>query len=119
VTSQPPIAARLKQLESMLAHTASPGARPSEFDAADVHLNSVLVDRIRQLTDLLRGMNSAGDDALGALTLRLLLNEYRTAVAHLRSVAQMAANRVDAAPRTLKDAHRALHRYEKQRGKSG
>jgi hypothetical protein len=113
LTTENDTSLRLKRLEAVLAQAGSRSLLSSESDAADVHLDSVLVDRIRQLTAELRERDGAPIDDIDALAMRLLLNEYRAAVGHLRAVARIAAERIDAAPRALKDARRAVHRLEK------
>src|SRR5690349_601169 len=72
-------------------------APASATDPADIHLRSVATERLRQLTTELR--DATGTTEVEALTVRVLLNEYRAAVMHLRIVAQMAATRVENAAR--------------------
>ena len=106
---------RLTHIEEILAQTApSPTAAAVTTDAATVHLNSVPIDRLRRLTAELGDTPPAeGPDVVDAVVMRLLLDEFATAVTHLRAVARAAASRVDAAAPPLRDARRALHRLEK------
>jgi hypothetical protein len=111
VPSSRDTSARLAHLEHILSQT-TPGSR-NEADAADVHLASVPVERIRRLTAELQHDSSRQPDEIDALVMRLLINEYATAVAHLRAVARMAASRVDGAAAPMREARRALHRHAK------
>lgn len=107
--------ARLTQIEEILAQTA-PGATASAGagDATAIHLNSVSTDRIRRLTAELGGVSpDDGPDVVDAVVMRLLLDEFATAVTHLRAVARTAASRVDGAALPLREARRAMHRLEK------
>lgn len=88
------------------------GARTSASDPADVHLRNVATERLIKLTTELR--DETGTPEVDALTARVLLNEYRAAVMHLRIVAQMAADRVKNAARPVKLGHRAMHRLLKE-----
>lgn len=100
---------RIVRLVSILGDEAA--ARTSAADAADIHLRSVATERLRKLTTELRDASGASD--VDTLTARVLLNEYRVAVMHLRIVAQMAANRVESATRPVKLAHRVMQQIAK------
>lgn len=106
---------RLAHIEEILAQTASGAAAAiSTGDATAVHLNSVPVDRIRRLTaDLLHTTPADQPDVIDAVVMRLLLDEFATAVTHLRAVAYTTASRVDAAAAPLREARRTVHRWEK------
>jgi hypothetical protein len=106
---------RLANLETILAETTS-GHTPAAAiggNAADVHLNSVPAERIRRLTAELDDESREAPDAVDAIVMRLLLDEYTSAVAHLRAVARLAAARVDRAAAPLREARRAMHRLDK------
>ena len=105
-------AIRLSQLEQILAATAGRTA-PAVADAAGVHLSGVPADRIRGLTVLLHDGIERDVDAVDAIVMRLLLEEYVTAVGHLRAVARMAAAHIDGAAAPVREARRALHRHTK------
>jgi hypothetical protein len=105
-------AIRLSQLEQILAATAARTASAGS-DAAGVHMSSVPSERIRALTVALDDGNGRDVDELDAVVMRLLLEEYVTAVSHLRAVARLAAARIDAATAPVREARRAVHRYSK------
>jgi hypothetical protein len=107
---------RLRRLERILAEAKAPSAAAvNDCDAATARLASVPLERIRQITaELLRPSSTAGDD-VDALTIRLLLNDYATAVTHLRAVVREAGERIDAAASPIKDTRRFLWRAEKLR----
>jgi hypothetical protein len=113
--------ARLAHLEQILAQTtaASTTVAMSGAEAADVHLSSVPAERIRRLTAELHSDLSRELDEIDAVVMRLLLNEYATAVVHLRAVARMAASRVDRAGGIVREARRAVHRVTKEMDSSG
>ena len=79
-------------------------------DPVDLHLKSVRLDRIRQLTRAVEDRIGLEPDGLDGITMRLLLDEYTAAVAHLRAVAREAAKRVAGAPAPIKDVGRYLTR---------
>lgn len=111
VSSSSDTAPRLARLEQILAQTTS--VSRTDVHAADVHLSSVPAERIRRLTAELADESARHPDEVDALIIRLLLNEYVTAVGHLRAVARMAAARVDGAGLPMREARRALHRHTK------
>jgi len=105
---------RLARLEQILAQTASGSGSiaADNGDGAEVHLSSVLTERIRLLTAELQGTASPLDES-DAVVMKLLLNEYSTAVGHLRAVARMAAATVDGVTAPMLEMDRAVHRYIK------
>jgi hypothetical protein len=105
--------ARLKRLEQILAHRRHGAPLATHSDSAAGHLESIPVERIRELTTELSSKTAERDDAFDALTLQLLLNEYVAAVGHLRAVARLAAERIDGAAMPMKHARRAVHRLMK------
>jgi hypothetical protein len=76
-------------------------------DPADAHLASVPLDRIRRLTAELE-QDGGNDD--NATTVSLLLNDYTTAVTHLRAVARLAEDRIAAAAGPIRDASKLVRR---------
>jgi hypothetical protein len=106
---------RLARLQQILAQTSSGSnsGTADNADAAEVHLSSVLTERIRLLTTELQGIGSPGLDESDAVVVKLLLNEYSTAVGHLRAVARMAAATVDGVTAPMLEMERAVHRYIK------
>jgi hypothetical protein len=113
VASSRDVEARLAHLEQILAQTTSTSSSGTDASAAGVHLASVPLERIRRLMNELRADGSRDIDDTEALIMRLLLNEYATAVAHLRAVAALAATVVDGAGPRMRDARRAVHRHTK------
>lgn len=105
---------RLARLEQILAQTASGSGSiaADNGDVAEVHLSRVLTERIRLLTAELQGTASPLDES-DAAVMKLLLNEYSTAVGHLRAVARMAAATVDGVTAPMLEMDRAVHRYIK------
>ena len=106
---------RLALLERILAET-TPGVIGPDVPAGDAvhaHLSSVPVERIRRLTAALHESSSASPDEVDAKVMRLLLSEYKTAVAHLRAVANEAASQVDGAGTLSRQARLTVHRYRK------
>jgi hypothetical protein len=105
---------RLNRLAHIL-HNASIPRAAATTDAVDVHLRSVPFDRIRQLTaEIDRGAEHDVDE-LDRVAMRLLLEEYVSAVAHLRAVSRIASQRVDSAPGPLKELRMYVHRQTKLR----
>jgi hypothetical protein len=107
------MAARLGHLEHILTSTFGAPAATPEANAADVHLASVPVERIRRLTTELSSNDGRPTDTIDVLIMRLLLNEYASAVSHLRAVARLAAATVDHATGPMREARRAVHRHTK------
>jgi hypothetical protein len=115
VPPSPDTARRLAHLEQILAETTSgtTSVSSSDTDATDVHLSSVPTERIRRLTrELQRDLPGALDE-IDVVILTLLLNEYSSAVGHLRAVVRMAAATVDNAAGPVREAKRLAHRYGK------
>lgn len=108
---------RLQRLEEILAASKASIAVFSgdERDAATVHLDSVPLERIRQITAELLERGDTGNDEIDALAARLLLNEYTVAVAHLRAVAREAGQSIDSAAVPLHEIRKFLWRDEKLR----
>ena len=104
-------ASRLAHLEQIPAETVS-NAPTTDVDDAHAHLNSVASERIRRLTAELQDLPPTADQA-DIVSVRLLLSEYSVAVAHLRTVARLAAATVDGAAEPVRDARRAVHRLSK------
>lgn len=102
---------RLARLEQILSRTD--GAQTVIGDTAnpaEVHLGSIAAERIRLLTAELHGAGSGEDEPADALFMKLLLNEYRAALGHLRAVARMSAAIVDGAAAPMREMERAVHR---------
>ena len=103
---------RLQRLEQILS-SSKPALTLTMLDAATNHLQAAPLERLRQLTVELQSRSDSGHDEVDALAMRLLLNDYATAVAHLRAVARDAGERIDAAATPLNESRRAIWRAEK------
>ncbi|HEY6612905.1 MAG TPA: hypothetical protein VIZ32_00255, partial [Vicinamibacterales bacterium] len=86
-------------------------------DPVGVHLAEVPEARIRVLTRMLQQQPTDGNDDIDVLAMRLLLNDYIAAVAHLRAVARVAASLVDGVTAPVKQGHRLLRLDDKRRQK--
>jgi hypothetical protein len=103
---------RLLRLEQILASSRSSAPAASGDDVADVMLASVMTDRIRGTSaELQRGTTV---DAAAAVAMRLLLSDYSTAVAHLRTVARATDRRLDSVAETIRSGARVVERYRKR-----
>ena len=106
---------RLRRLEQILSgSSAAPVAAVDERDAATRHMESLPLERIRQLTELVDQRSTEADE-VDAVAMRLLLNDYAAAVGHLRAVTRDAGSRLDAAAGPVADVRRFLWRDEKLR----
>ena len=81
-------------------------------------MRSVPMDRIAHITMELQQRGNAAVDAVDALAMRLLLNDYTVATTHLRSVARIAGQRIASASSHLRDV-RALVERELQQDEVG
>lgn len=103
---------RLLNLERILAQSKNQTTSAGDADPVTLHLASVPTDRIRRFTSELESAGD-GDDALAAVTMRLLLNDYASAVAHLRAVARLAVARMDAATTPIRACQKFLRHEDK------
>jgi len=101
---------RLLELERILTETKTVTSADAGLDPVDVHLGAVPAERIRELTSMLDDAHDGGHDSIDGLTMRLLLNDFTTAVGHLRAVAQVAAARIDEAAGPVRDSQSFLKR---------
>ena len=107
---------RLVRLDQILSQ--SPAVTPrADADPGQVMLASVPLDRIRALTQELRDRPEADADDIDALTLRLLLNDYKAAVANLRAVANAADERLHAASGEINDLRKTVRRDQEMAAK--
>ena len=106
---------RLRLLDAILAGSknADLDAAPADLDAVALYLRSVPFDRIRQLSAMLAGNESQATDA-ETLAARLLLTDYRGAVANLRAATQAIATRVGTTSTTVKKAKRLVARQARR-----
>ena len=111
---------RLVRLTQILNGTSAPHVT-STSDAAEMHLRSVRLERIRELAAELDRRGGQTSEPVEGIAIRLLLDEYTAAVAHLRAVVRIAVNLVDSAPAPLKVVRKYVHqqvkRQEKRRDK--
>jgi hypothetical protein len=109
---------RLTEIERLLAQTTYVAtANDGAENPVVVHLADVPAARIRELTRILQQRSAEANDEIDVLAMRLLLNDYLAAIAHLRAVARVAASLVDGAAVPVKQADRFLRADEKKRQK--
>jgi len=111
------MAQRLADLADIL--NAPAVAAPTGADSIERHLSRVNVDRIRGLA---RDIERHADDAIdgvNGIVMRLLLDEYVAALAHLRAAMHETATMFQTAPAAVKDVRRYViqqrERQEQQR----
>ena len=83
-----------------------------DADPVTLHIADVPVERIRRFTAELQGGNGDRDE-IAAVTTRLLLNDYTTAVAHLRAVARISVARIESALEPIRQCQKFLRHEEK------
>jgi len=113
---------RLREIERVLAQTrSSTGSSDAGVDPVALHLGEVPSTRIREFTSMLQQRAVDGTDEIDALAVRLLLNDYTAAIAHLRAVAREAAALIDGAAAPVKDSQRFLRVDDRRKlkGESG
>jgi hypothetical protein len=89
---------RLADLERILAQpVALTPAGDDKADPAQLHLSSVPAERIRRLTAQLASLAPDARDDVALVAMRMLLNDYAAAVAHLRAALQVVAPRIESA----------------------
>jgi len=109
---------RLREIERILAPgEVVPAPGGGEVDAVALHLADVPSGRIRELTSTLRQRPAETLDEIDAVTMRLLLNDYAVAVAHLRAVARASAARIDAASIPVRESQRFVRIDDRRNGK--
>ena len=96
----------MQRLAHIIAESKMPFAAQAVGNAgpADAHLAGVPLERIRRITSELQQRTGADIDDIDEVTMSLLLNDYRTAVAHLRAVARLAEQGVTAAAASIQEA---------------
>ena len=107
---------RLRRLEQILSAPSAPTRAAAAGDGSDAgqrHLESVSLERIRQLTAELQARDGRAGDEIDALGARLLLNDYLSVLAHLRGIAREAGQRIDAAAESVGAVRRFLWRNGK------
>ena len=106
---------RLIELERILA-LSRPATASGHEQAGSVtshHLAEVPADRIRQLTSALQcGLDDTVDE-IDAVAMRLLLNDFRIGVSHLRAITQTAGAQIDDAADLIREGERFEQRERK------
>ena len=109
---------RLREIERIIAQTPSVvTSNQGAEDPVAVHLADVPAARIRELTRILNQRPLEGNDDIDAVAMRLLLNDYMAAIAHLRAVARAAASLVDGAAAPVKQSQRFLRDEDRRQEK--
>lgn len=109
-----PVSHKIRVLESIVAGTSrGHAAAPTDVEAVALCFRSVPFERIKRLTDLLADDTSRGIDDVDVLAAHLLLADYRSAVANLRTAAHVVAARLTAASASLKPVRGLERRLEK------
>ena len=102
---------RLRRLEDILARRSTSERRPDEeLGGTTWHLSRIPFERIDALTAELRQRAGFENDETDALTARLLLNDYVSALTHLRAVAQAADARLADAAGEMGESRKLLRR---------
>jgi hypothetical protein len=101
---------RLQRLAQILAESkvALASTTGRDADPGGFHLSSVPFERIGRLTSELGHRAAPDADDLDHLAMRLLLNDYTAAVAHLRATARLAEQRVAAAAVPIQETRRRI-----------
>ena len=113
--------ARLARLDRILSQSPLQVTThaATDTDPGQVHLMSVPLERIQGLTAELQERSATDADEVDAITMRLLLNDYKTAVAHLRAVANGADSRLHAIGAELHESRKMVRREEELAAKRG
>lgn len=110
---------RLVQLDRILSLSSATAGRSAGGDRNLPILNAVPLERIQALTREVEQRSPAETDDFDHLAMRVLLNDYRAAVASLRSVTSDVDARLHDIARRIGTHEKALHRHEKNAIKSG
>jgi hypothetical protein len=112
---------RLERLAQIIAESSLPVATSEVTNPVDAHIESVPLERIRRLTSELTPGTASAIDEIDGLTMRLLLNEYSVAVAHLREATRLSVHRIAAAAVPIQETRRRVREQlkgaEAMRGK--
>ena len=100
---------RLRQIEEILAQV-----RPAshvdgrETNLAALNLSRVPVERIRQMTGVLEQRLNHEIDAVDAVALRMLVNDFAAAVAQLRAVTRLTGEQLTEIAGVVQEAQRLV-----------
>ena len=100
---------RLLELDRILARDRA-ASFSGDGDSVALHLGAVPAERIRALTAVLGRSTTGDNDEIDTVEMRLLLNDYTSAVGHLRAVARSAAARIDEAAAPVREAQLFMER---------
>ena len=117
MTSSHQPSTRVARLDRILSQAESAPPRTGDSDAGQVHLASIPLARIRGLTIELQERSPAVQDDIDVITMRLLLNDYQTAVAHLRAVTNSVSVHLHDAASQLNLTRKELRREEEMAAK--
>lgn len=114
---------RLQRLQQILSDSKaalkSTTSAAADADSTDLHLGSVLLERIRRLISELTHEASADADELERQAMQLLLHEYATAVGLLRAAARSADQRVAGAAVPILETRQRIKRRDKRTKAAG
>ena len=106
------VSERIARLDQLLSQPSPPILRGTAVDLRHAVLVGVPLERIRALTTELQERCGATPDDVDALTMRMLLNDYRAAVAQLRAVTNDVDSRLLALGEVLHRTRKVVHREE-------
>ena len=109
--------ARLASLEQILAQSPPVTHGSAATDPGQVHLASIPLERIAALTRELQEHQTLLPDSIDAIAIRLLLNEYKAAVAHLRAVSNGVDARLHTVSEQLQKSRKTVRRDEEMAAK--
>src|SRR4051794_120610 len=112
MSTLPKLSARAAKLDHLLSQSPPPVLRGGDVDFGQMLLAGVPLERIRALTLELQERAEATPDDLDAITMRLLLNDYKSAVADLRAFTNSVDGRLLAAGEDLHRTRKLVHREE-------
>jgi hypothetical protein len=116
--SEPKSTARVTRLDRILVQSPPHAAsRTGDVDPGQVHLDSVPLERIRALTLELEERSACAQDDIDLITMRLLLNDYKAAVTHLRAVTNGTDARLHAAAGEVHDIQKTIRREQEMAAK--
>ena len=107
------LSVRLLELDRILSREQA-ASFSSEGDPVSLHLGAVPSERIRELTSLLARATAGDNDEIDIVAMRLLLNDYTSAIEHLRAVARSAATRIDDAATPVREAQLFMKRDQRR-----
>jgi hypothetical protein len=106
---------RLQRLAQILAESKAPASTSArDTDPADVHIANVALERISRLAAELTQNAPTDIDDIDRLAMRLLLNDYTAAVAHLRAATRLTEQRMAEAHAAIQEAGLHVRQREKR-----